>query len=322
MQLPTISIIIPCYNSEKRLPLCLNSIKSQTYPQDLLEIIVVDDDSTDNTIKIAQEYGCHVERNGKHNIERGKSIGFCKSTGEYVFFIDDDNLLPHNNWLVDLVTAVIEENAVGGQAARFNYSKKDTPANRYAAIFGINDPTVFYLKKRDKLMVTEKTWVLPGEVIRQNEKYFVVKFDKTNLLTIGSQGFLIKKDYLLRTTYEPYLYHMDTNMELVEQGFNTYVMLNDSVIHNHSDTVSHFIKKLKRNISLFHSENEHRKYKYDIKKTTMLKLGLIMSTIFVPLYDSIRGCTKQPDIAWFLHPIICFRVAFMYALVTIKNIKS
>lgn len=318
--LPTISVIIPCFNSEKRLPVCLKSIQEQDYPQDKIEYIVVDDNSTDSTVQIAQEMGCKVCINGAHNIERGKSIGVENSTGEYIFLIDDDNRLPDTHWLSVLVDAVVSENCIGGQASYFYYDKHDTPANRYAALYAINDPSVFYLNRRDKLMQTEHSWTLLGTVLKETEDYYKIKFTPENLLTIGSQGYLVKKEYLMKASWKPYLYHMDTTMELVMQGYDTFIMLKRSVIHDHSKTVKHFVSKLKRNIRLFYSENQYRKYKYDMNKLTMIKLGLILGTFIIPLKDSIVGFCKLPDAAWFLHPMISFRIAIIYSLTTIKNL--
>ena len=291
----------------------------QSYPQDKIEIIVVDDDSTDDTLKIAMEFGCITLRNGEHNIERGKSIGVEASNGEYILLIDDDNRIPNNTWLIDLLKSVIKENCIGGQASKFYYDRNDTLINRYASLFGLGDPTVFYLNKKDKLMFIEKTWNLPGKVIKETDRYYVVQFDKSNLLTIGSQGFLIKKEFLIKTTHKPYLYHMDLNMELVSEGLNTYVMLKDTIIHKYSDTISQFYKKLKRNISLFYSEKQYRKYTYRLKKSTMLRLGLTMCTFIIPLFDSIKGYIKLHDSAWFIHPFICFRVGLIYSIFTIKQ---
>lgn len=316
---PVISVIIPCYNSENRLPECIDSIFMQDYPRDKIEIIIVDDDSTDKTVELAKKYNCKVVKNGTHNIERGKSIGVEHSTGEYIFLIDDDNRLPHSHWLRTLVETVIREKCVGGQASYFDYQKNDTLANRYAALYAVNDPTCIYLHKRDKLMQIEKKWTLPGEIIKKTKLYWKIKFNPDNLLTIGSQGFLIKKELLMKTSWSPYLYHMDVNMELVRQGYNTYIMLRDTVIHKHSDSVEHFVGKLKRNIRLFYSENEYRTYTYNISFGQMIRLGLTMGIPIVPLLESIRGYCIQPDIAWFLHPVICFRVAIIYAYSTIKN---
>ena len=281
----------------------------------------MDDDSTDNTVRVAKQiYKCKVVKNGTHNIERGKSIGVEHATGEYLFLIDDDNRLPDKEWLITLVSAVVKENCVGGQASYFHYDKNDTMANRYAALYAINDPTVFYLHRRDKLMQTEKNWVLPGDVLSETKDYYKVKFSPDNLLTIGSQGFLVKKSYMLKADWKPYLYHMDTNMELVMQGLDTYIMLKKSVIHDHSDNINHFIKKLERNISLFYSENEYRKYKYDSTMGKMIKMGLIMGTFVIPFIDAFRGFFRIPDAAWFLHPLVCFRVDLIYSYKTLCNI--
>lgn len=320
--LPSISVIIPCYNSEKRLGECLDSIKCQDYPQELIEYIIVDDDSSDDTVKIAKEkYGCNVYRNGTHNIERGKSIGVENANGEYFFLIDDDNRLPNSKWLSTLVSSVVENSCVGGQASYFNYRKDDSMANRYASLYAINDPTVFYLNRRDKLMQTEKKWNLPGNVVKETDSYWEIQFTPNTLLTIGSQGFLIKRDLMMKASWKPYLYHMDTNMELVMQGYDRYIMLKDSVIHDHSKTIGHFIGKLKRNIRLFYSENQYRKYKYDISTGKMIKLGLIMGTFVIPFIDAVKGYCKIHDVAWFLHPIVCFRVAMIYSFQTLKNIR-
>jgi glycosyltransferase involved in cell wall biosynthesis len=103
---PYISVIIPVYNGEQRLPKCLDSIKQQDYPQDKIEIIIVDDDSTDNTVAMARnQYGCLIVQNGAHDPERGKSIGIENAKGEYLLFIDDDNIMPHKSWLKKMVTA-------------------------------------------------------------------------------------------------------------------------------------------------------------------------------------------------------------------------
>lgn len=317
---PTISVIIPCFNGEKRLPKCLDSIKSQSYPQEKIEYIIADDDSTDDTVRLAVEkYGCKVVRNGTHSIERGKSIGLENATGDYIFLIDDDNRLPNKEWLITLVSGVVENNCVGGQASYFHYDRRDTVANRYAALFAINDPTVLYLNKRDKLMPIEKSWLLPGKVIKENDDYWVVRFNASDLLTVGSQGFLVKRSVMLKASWKPYLYHMDTNMELVMQGYNTYIMLKDTIIHDHSKCISHFIAKLKRNIRLFYSESQYRKYKYDISKGKMVKLGFVMGTFIIPFFSSIRGFLKLHDPAWFVHPWICFRVAVIYTVSTLKT---
>jgi len=61
MSQPLISVIIPTYNSEKTLPLCLESIKRQTYKN--IEVIIVDNFNVDRTVDIAKRY-VKVDKNG------------------------------------------------------------------------------------------------------------------------------------------------------------------------------------------------------------------------------------------------------------------
>jgi len=96
--LPSISIIIPTKNEEKNIGGCLESIKRQTYPEGKIEIIVVDNNSTDKTKEIAKKYTNRVynlpdlERMKKISNFRGAQLNFGvkKSRGEIIFFPDAD----------------------------------------------------------------------------------------------------------------------------------------------------------------------------------------------------------------------------------------
>lgn len=85
------SIIIPTYNSERTIDICLKSIRKQTYPN--IEVIVVDNYSTDRTREIAENYGGKVIlcRAGR---SKAKNIGLNLAGGEFVLFVDSDMELP------------------------------------------------------------------------------------------------------------------------------------------------------------------------------------------------------------------------------------
>lgn len=87
------SIIIPAYNSEKFIGECLNSIFSQTYKN--VEIIVVNDCSTDNTLKVLERYEQIKVFSTLVNSRQGvaRNIGLQHSTGDYVLFVDSDDTL-------------------------------------------------------------------------------------------------------------------------------------------------------------------------------------------------------------------------------------
>ena len=91
---PLISVIVPVYNVEKYLAECVNSIIGQTYKN--LEIILVDDGSTDTSGKICDEYAEKDDRvkvihkeNGGQASARNVALDVCK--GEYITFVDSDD---------------------------------------------------------------------------------------------------------------------------------------------------------------------------------------------------------------------------------------
>ena len=94
-----VTVIVPVYNVEKYLRKCLDSLINQTYKN--LEIIVVDDGSTDNSVKICDEFANRDNRitvirqkNGGISIARNAGLG--KMTGSYVTFVDSDDYLEIN----------------------------------------------------------------------------------------------------------------------------------------------------------------------------------------------------------------------------------
>ncbi|RRT93464.1 glycosyltransferase family 2 protein [Empedobacter falsenii] len=93
---PTISVIVPVYNAEEYLDKCINSILNQTYKD--FELILVNDGSTDNSLKICNNYKIKDNRikviykvNG--GVSSARNIGIDKSTGEYILFIDADDFI-------------------------------------------------------------------------------------------------------------------------------------------------------------------------------------------------------------------------------------
>ncbi len=319
---PPISIIIPVYNEEKRLGDCLQSLVGQDYPREKMEILVIDDNSTDKTTAIARAFGARIFPNGARNIERGKAIGLKNARHEYIFLIDADNRLPHKNWLAEFVQAM-EDNpkAVGAEAIWFHYDPNHTLADRYCELFGVNDPMAFYLKRRDRLMAIEKSWVLPGKVIKETAKYFLVRFNRKTLLTVGSQGFLTRKSLLLKTIWQPYLFHMDSNMDLIDQGFDHYLMMKDSIIHLHCQSSRQFIRKLKRNFTLFLKQENIRRYTWRTRPVRLFLVTLSMISLVRPIFDSLKGFVKKPDPAWFLNPIYSFCIPCIYLYYTFKGFE-
>ena len=100
-----VSIIIPIYNSEKYLKKCIDSILEQKYNN--LEIILINDGSTDNSGKICDRLAIEDKRiKVIHKLNEGVSIarnkGLEMAKGEYIFFIDSDDYIDENTLSVNV----------------------------------------------------------------------------------------------------------------------------------------------------------------------------------------------------------------------------
>ena len=93
-----VSIIIPTYNEEKRLPTCLDSISRLDYSKEDIEVIVVDNGSTDGTREIAKSCGAEVLRDDSMNVSGLRNLGASQAKGDILAFVDADCIVS-KDWL-------------------------------------------------------------------------------------------------------------------------------------------------------------------------------------------------------------------------------
>ena len=123
----TISVIIPAYNIEDLLEKCVRSVASQDYPGSLLQIIVVDDGSTDGTAAVADglssEYeNVQVIHKANGGSSSARNAGLSVATGEYVGFVDSDDYISPRMYSL-LMDAAIRNDADMVQISRDEISE-------------------------------------------------------------------------------------------------------------------------------------------------------------------------------------------------------
>jgi glycosyltransferase involved in cell wall biosynthesis len=164
---PKISVIIPNYNNEQYLSQCIKSVLNQTYKN--LEIIIIDDFSTDESVKIIEKYKNKDKRiklikNHKNlNVSRTKNIGIKNSSSEWITTLDSDDYyyskykiekevkqLKLNNFNIKDVaySITIHVNEFNDKITKLDYPKKRT--NLYEDILSrnINIPRDFIFSKK------------------------------------------------------------------------------------------------------------------------------------------------------------------------------
>ena len=126
-----ISVIVPVYNVEKYLEECLDSIQNQTYSD--IEVILVNDGSLDNSKDICEKY-CKEDNRFKllnqenQGLSAARNNGVASSTGEFIAFVDsDDIILP--NYLETLIHYMTDE--IDIVESQFTLSKKEFLDERF-----------------------------------------------------------------------------------------------------------------------------------------------------------------------------------------------
>ena len=91
---PTVSIIIPSHNRSSSLRRALDALHSQTYPIDLMEVIVVADSCIDDTLAMLQDYKApfklHAIEVNCRSASIARNTGAASATGQLLLFLDDD----------------------------------------------------------------------------------------------------------------------------------------------------------------------------------------------------------------------------------------
>ncbi|OQB44502.1 MAG: putative glycosyltransferase EpsH [Parcubacteria group bacterium ADurb.Bin159] len=214
---PKISIIIPVYNREKTLKECLNSVLNQTY-QDY-EVILVDNNSTDKTKEIIQEFQKKDKRvkylfEVKKGAAAARYKGEINAKGEIILMTDSDCIVPYN-WVEEMIEPIIKNKAVAVQG----------------------------LKKPAKTKINYWTEHLAEE----GRRYFMERLKDNKVGMLDTANFAIKRDILKKIGYTNPAFYMvnDTELDvrLKIKGYSIYFKPFE-VKHQYVDNSLDMFKKI------------------------------------------------------------------------------
>lgn len=153
------TLIIPVYNVEKYLDRCLNSIINQSYKD--LEIILINDGSTDNSLDICYKYATNDPRIKVFNQENqgvacARNIGLENATGDYLMFIDSDDYIERD--AVEIINKCLTSNNY--DLLIFNYKILNSSTGKIEEIkYNILDKyPLEYIIQKESLMVRGYLW--------------------------------------------------------------------------------------------------------------------------------------------------------------------
>ena len=199
---PLISVIIPVYNTEKYISDCLNSLISQTEKN--IEILAVDDGSTDNSLKILQQYAAlhsNIKVFSQKNAGPGvaRNLALRKAKGKYIMFCDSDDM--YKPTICQEMAQIMENKRVDFAICDMeSLENKTTISNIRQKGFQIINPNLF-----PEIAVGIICFIFRTDVLRKYEILFPPSFYAEDVafiykyIFISRQFFALdKKLYILR----------------------------------------------------------------------------------------------------------------------------
>ena len=230
---PTVSIVIPTYNRAQILPLALQSVLSQTY-QDI-EVIIVDDASTDNTGEVVQSIKDERIRYIRHPENKGgsaaRNTGIRASRGEFIAFQDSDD-----EWLQDKLQKQMEAIQKGEPETDIVYTgfyKEQENKRIYIPAHNIKK------KEGDILgqLLRENFVATPTVLARKRDLEKVGMFDETlPRYQDWELAIRLAKQYTFRCVDEPLLiaHRVDNSISTNQSVVGTALRI---ILEKHHDTI-------------------------------------------------------------------------------------
>ena len=321
----SVTFVIPTLNSAKILNACLQSIKKQRYPSSKINIIIADGGSTDQTLKIARKYHCQIIKNPLKTAEAGKAIAVKKATGKHICLLDSDNILPHPSWLNKMLHPLQSDaQLIGSEPIRFTYRPQAGFIERYSSLIGANDPYAFVAGVYDKENRLNNRWTGLNLSQTDKNKYLKITLQPNQTLpTIGANGTIFKASFLKKNIKSDYLFDIDIIQQVLDKTQKPlyFAKVKTGIIHTYCESsILKFIKKQNRRLTDLYFYQPLRQYNWgQVNRYGIIKFSLYTLTFIPAFFHTLKGFCRQPDPAWFFHPLACYLSFFISALATIKH---
>ncbi|MCL5795030.1 MAG: glycosyltransferase [Patescibacteria group bacterium] len=313
---PKVSFILLTLNGGEGVRKCLESLKKQSYPAGLVDTVVVDNGSHDDSVSIAKSFKASVFVHPEGTLYSNWVVGLHKTKGEFVFYLEQDIVLRDSSFIKNMIKPLMEDKRL---VATFTKEWPHKNMHWVPRFLSYNycqcDPLLEFL-----FLPLEKSF------IEKHNGYTVCKYEDKKIPPAARMFYRI--NYLKKTpnwSTKNYFDH-DFIINCVRSGYPYFAYVPEpGYYHYHARDLKHLLQKRVRNMGM-HYFPEYGKYHYTILNTQdkyevlRLMLFVIYANLFFPA--AIRGFLrflKYKDWALLMEPVITISVtnALLYAF--IKN---
>ncbi|MCI8330684.1 MAG: glycosyltransferase [Bacilli bacterium] len=228
------SIIIPVYNTEKYLKRCIESVLNQTYQN--FEIIIINDGSKDKSEEILKNYETNTKikiiKQINHGVSYSRNVGIQKAKGDYIIFLDSDDLLEKD------LLETINKNTNNEDMIKFSYCdlKNNEKIKRGTITFNNLTGKEAFKKLVESKTMFEMAWLYAyKKSYMQKYKFEIGKYHED----LGLIPLMINKTKSITSiNYNGYIYNRDN-----ETSITSYT--GDKKEYKKALDVLYFFKKIK-----------------------------------------------------------------------------
>lgn len=284
MKYPKITYCVFTLNEEKNIEDCLKSIFEQDYPKDKIEVILVDDDSTDRTLEIAKKFPVKILRNGKHDGDLSMTIGFQAATGEFYNGIGADMRLRGKDWFKKMVKPLMENENMALSITKYYSNPKESLVTKYLNLDPFQRDLVYQLFSPN----------IEDVITKKKDGYYICEYKKNKipLQVHGLYRISIMKKIMKQ---QKIWYDMGNLVLLVQMGYTKFGYVPDAgMYHFHAENLKHLLKKRMRNIRVSYLKYMNKEatkgghYQYfdlnSFKDVFKLVLLIISANLFIPIF--------------------------------------
>ncbi len=319
MNKSVLSIVIPTYNESRDIKTCLDSIARQGIEKDKIEVIIVDNYSTDDTISIARSFSEKINLKIKFNkikdAEVSKMKGFMIAKGKFFMYLDADMAFSDKNFVRKMIYPLENDLSIAGVFVRFLVNPKHPPLTRTLSY----DPW-----QRDPIF--RFFTASPKDIIVQNQKnYFVCKLAKNK---IPPQGLMIYRKKIIENYVKDkrQLIDNDIPVAIFNEGYTKFAYVPQTgVYHKLLRTLKELSRKRIRNLQRTYFPNQkERLFKWIDWRKDWPRIGIWLLYTHSPFQfiNAIYNSIKHKDICLLNEPAINIVSTYSIIWAVLGNMKN
>jgi glycosyltransferase involved in cell wall biosynthesis len=291
-----VSFLIPTYHAARFLPACLKSIRGQDYPQDQIEIIVVDGGSNDATVSIARDFEAQVMILPGCSAEEGKLIALKASSGDVFVFMDADNEIMGEDWLQTSLDALQSSSGnLLGVEAFYPSHPEDGSLNQYlTTLLHINDPIAYKM-------------AAPLIQVDETSRWKIFEIQPPYNFPTGANGFMFLRSTILKVFQESDFHESEWSRKLIQMGYRRIAMVKGMGVYHHYVRGLGDLWRKRRHAGVLYLKRQHSygsTWFLARGKRRLVLVCLWYALILPALIEALFKSFRDRSVAWLWHPII------------------